>query len=173
MGGCLIIIGLFAAKWSCILPDRANVTLVNPVTMVSLHGQPFLFFKGAGGPVMTCKSLLQLFPKSLSNFFNKTLRWIIQMLSNTPYIRSSNHTLDIVIFFPQIYMGGNLLTVQSLILMSYFLYFWAPFLATYRFAQPKLAIFSENVWVPHGLHVSVWTIQTFYIALFSEKCNRT
>ena len=68
-----------------------------------------------------------------------------------------------------IYMGGNLLTVQSLILVSYFLYFWAPFLATYRFAMPKIATLSENIWAPDGLHASVWTISTFHIALFSEK----
>ena len=67
------------------------------------------------------------------------------------------------------HMGGNLLTLQSLILMSYFLYFWAPFLATFRFAMPKLATISENIWVPHGLIASVWTLSTFYIALFSEK----
>ena len=71
------------------------------------------------------------------------------------------------------YMGEISQGVQSMNLVSYFLYFRPPFLATYRFAMPKFAIFSENIWVPHGLHVSVWTISTFYIALFSEKCNRT
>ena len=62
-------------------------------------------------------------------------------------------------------MGGNLLTVQSLILMSYFFYFWAPFFATYRCAMPKLATFSENIWAPHGIKASIWTISSFYIAL--------
>ena len=75
----------------------------------------------------------------------------------------------LLLLLPLYHMGRNLLTVQSLILMSYFWYFWAPFLATYRFAMTKLATFSENIRVPHGLHVSVWTISTFYIALFSEK----
>ena len=37
--------------------------------------------------------------------------------------------------------------------------------------MPILATFSDNVWVPHSLHTFDWTISTFYIALFSEKCN--
>ena len=69
------------------------------------------------------------------------------------------------------HMGGNLLTVQSIILVSYFLYFWARFLATSRLTRPKLATFSENIWAPDGLHVSVWTISTFYKASFSEKLS--
>ena len=71
--------------------------------------------------------------------------------------------------FGSMYLGEISQGVQGLNLVSYFLYFWAPFLATYRLAMPKIAPFSENIWAPDGLHASVWTISTFHIALFSEK----
>ena len=102
--------------------------------------------------------------QSIIYFWGKSPSYIV--------VQSHNFTM-ISSFVSLFYMGGNLLTIQSLILMSYFLYFWALFLATDRLAMPKIAIFPENVWAPHGLHASVWTISTFYIALFSEKCNRT
>ena len=78
------------------------------------------------------------------------------------------HSINYIIHKEMTYMGEISQGVQSLNLVSYFLYFLAPFLATYKLAMPKIATFSENIWAPHGLHVSVRTISTFYIALFSE-----
>ena len=58
----------------------------------------------------------------------------LQLIGKQPFVvlnlRWNCHFSLANCYFGCIHMGGYLLTVQSLILMSYFLYFWAPFLAT-------------------------------------------
>ena len=55
----------------------------------------------------------------------------------------------------------NCLTIQSFILMSYFVYVKAPLLATSRFAMQNMQ--------PLLIITSVWTLSTFYITLFSGQ----
>ena len=75
--------------------------------------------------------------------------------------RSRPNTLrQIEVCFPHplsaTHMEGNLLTVQSLILMSYFLHFWAPFLATYR--CPKMCSKIQKIW--HQIH-ALYALRNF------------